>query len=238
MTNRLPSRAPIRRDQPSSVPLTLHLAPDLSVTFHDPVQPPATTGLLAAPVWKLVIKRLIDVVVACFALLVLAPVVAAAAVSIKLTSQGPVLYRSARIGQHGEPFSFLKLRTMWSEADRHRPATKTRHDPRITPVGRVLRRTSIDETPQLLHVLSGRMSLVGPRPQLPEEVAGYQPEEVARLLVKPGITGFPQVHGRSELDLDTWRSLDLEYIENWSLLLDAEILVKTVKAVAGGRGAY
>lgn len=211
---------------------------------------PQTPGRLnRAPRWKLTIKRLIDSAVAGTALLLLAPVFAAIALAIRVTSPGPIFFTQPRVGRNGEVFAFRKFRTMYANADAMKsslaafneaegPIFKMRHDPRVTKVGRVLRRMSLDELPQLMHVVSGHMSLVGPRPHLPEEVAAYGPFDYRRLTVQPGITCIWQVSGRSDLDFDTWVSLDLEYIDSWSLWLDLKLLFLTIPAVFSGRGAY
>lgn len=210
----------------------------------------ARAGIAHAPTWKLLMKREIDVFVALIALIVAGPIMLVTAVAVALSSPGPVFFSQERVGHLGERFRFLKFRSMCHDAESRReeilhhnhhrvgPIFKVKEDPRLTPVGRAIRRFSIDELPQLFHVLTGRMSLVGPRPPLPEEVASYGDRELKRLTVRPGITCIWQVSGRSELDFDTWIDMDLEYIENWSLLLDLKILAKTIPAVVSGRGAY
>jgi exopolysaccharide biosynthesis polyprenyl glycosylphosphotransferase len=215
-----------------------------------PAMPLAAPGRLArAAAWKHGVKRIVDVTIAVAALVVLAPLFAAAAAAVKLTSPGPVFYSQPRVGRNGEIFAFRKFRSMYVGADEHKdnlrdlneaqgPIFKMKRDPRVTRVGRLLRRLSLDELPQLAHVLSGKMSLVGPRPHLPEEVAEYGPLDYRRLSVKPGITCIWQVSGRSELDFDTWVALDLEYIDRWSLWLDLKLIGKTIPAVLSGRGAY
>jgi lipopolysaccharide/colanic/teichoic acid biosynthesis glycosyltransferase len=180
---------------------------------------------------------------------VLAPVLLAVALAVRLTSPGPVLYRQQRIGVNGRSFTMLKFRSMVADADRRRDALrdanisdgllfKMRSDPRVTPLGRWLRRLSLDELPQLLNVLGGSMSLVGPRPPLPDEVARYDTSVSRRLLVKPGLTGLWQISGRSDLPWEESVRLDLRYVENWSLALDLLILWKTGRAVLTGSGAY
>jgi lipopolysaccharide/colanic/teichoic acid biosynthesis glycosyltransferase len=198
---------------------------------------------------QLFIKRAADITITTLVLVLLAPLLAITAAIIKTTSPGPVLHRQIRIGQHGRPFTFLKFRSMYIDAEARKadlgdaneadgPIFKIKNDPRITPIGRIIRKLSIDETPQLLHVLSGRMTLVGPRPHLPEEVAAYTGHAHRRLAVKPGITGIWQVSGRSDLDFDTWIQLDLQYLDTWTLGLDAKLLAQTLTAVATGKGAY
>ena len=200
---------------------------------------------------RLVTKDLIDRLAAIALLLVAGPVLLTAAAAIRLDSPGPAFYTQTRVGERGRHFTMFKLRSMYIDADARRAAVvaaggdagnkvlfKDRQDPRITRVGRILRRTSLDELPQLLNVLRGDMSLVGPRPALPQEVAEYDAEARRRLLVKPGLTGLWQVSGRSDLSWDSTVALDRHYVENRGAQLDVEILANTLKAVVGGRGAY
>lgn len=207
------------------------------------------SGLARATAFEIATKRTIDVFVSSVALLALAPLFLIVALSIKLTSKGPVFFKQPRVGRRGERFNFYKFRSMRTTAiyekpqlrelnEKDGPIFKIKNDPRITKVGRVIRKLSIDELPQLAHVLSGKMSLVGPRPHLPEEVAAYDARAARRLAVKPGITCIWQVSGRADLDFDTWIDLDLEYINNWSLGLDIKLLFKTIPAVLSGKGAY
>ncbi|MGY2002133.1 sugar transferase [Blastococcus sp. SYSU DS1024] len=199
--------------------------------------------------WRRVVKGGADRVAAALALLLLSPVLALIAGAVGLTSRGPVLYRQQRVGLGGRTFTMLKFRSMVVDADRQLDVLragnisdgllfKLRADPRVTPVGRLLRRLSLDELPQLLNVLGGSMSLVGPRPPLPDEVARYDTSVSRRLLVKPGLTGLWQISGRSDLSWEESVRLDLRYVENWSLATDALILVKTVRAVLSRSGAY
>ncbi|SFP22331.1 Undecaprenyl-phosphate galactose phosphotransferase, WbaP/exopolysaccharide biosynthesis polyprenyl glycosylphosphotransferase [Geodermatophilus dictyosporus] len=199
--------------------------------------------------WQRVVKGGLDRVVAALAIVLLAPVLLAIAAAVKLTSPGPLLYRQERIGVNGRSFTMYKFRSMVVDADRQVDALRTqnmsdgllfkmRSDPRVTPVGRLLRRLSLDELPQLLNVLGGTMSLVGPRPPLPSEVARYEPPVHRRLLVKPGLTGLWQVSGRSDLPWEEAVRLDLRYVENWSLAMDLLILVRTARAVLSRSGAY
>lgn len=194
-------------------------------------------------------KRVLDVVGAFVLLLVLSPVLAVLALAVGMTSRGPVIFRQERIGMHGRPFTVLKFRTMRVGAEAEKPLLRRRHravgplfklvdDPRVTRVGRHLRRHSLDELPQLVNVLRGEMSLVGPRPALPEEVAGYAEGVRRRLDVRPGLTGLWQVSGRSDLDWEQSVGLDLRYVEQASMFMDLRILVLTVPAVLFGRGAY
>lgn len=194
-------------------------------------------------------KRVFDLGFAVLAVVVSAPLVLAAAAAVKLTSPGPAFYAGVRIGIDGRPFRMFKLRTMVDGADRIRgglaaanqaagPLFKLHEDPRVTPVGKWLRRTSIDELPQFINVLRGEMSVVGPRPPLPEEVASYDEIVGRRLLVRPGVTGAWQVSGRSSLPWAESIRLDLSYVENWSMVEDLRIVLRTVKAVSTRDGAY
>jgi exopolysaccharide biosynthesis polyprenyl glycosylphosphotransferase len=194
-------------------------------------------------------KLALDLISAGLGLLVLWPVFIVVAVLIKLDSRGPVFYRAERIGLNGKPFAMLKFRSMVVDAEKRRlalvgrnegagPLFKLRHDPRVTRVGRWLRRLSIDELPQLINVLLGQMSIVGPRPPLRSEVATYSGDVHRRLLVKPGITGLWQVSGRSNLPWEESVRLDLYYVENWSLVQDLVIVWRTVGAVFRSAGAY
>jgi exopolysaccharide biosynthesis polyprenyl glycosylphosphotransferase len=195
-------------------------------------------------------KRAFDVCFSLLALLAASPIMIVAAVAVKATSRGPVFYRSQRIGLDGVPFPMIKFRTMVQDADQRLAEVsglnesvggvlfKIRKDPRITAVGRILRRYSIDELPQFINALRGEMSVVGPRPPLPGEVETYDHRVRRRLLVRPGITGLWQVSGRSDLSWDDSVRLDLSYVENWSMLSDLVIAAKTAWAVFGGSGAY
>jgi exopolysaccharide biosynthesis polyprenyl glycosylphosphotransferase len=195
------------------------------------------------------LKRASDVVLGILAVCVFGPLFVLIALAIKLDSPGPVFHRQNRIGRHGQPFSMLKFRSMRYDAenvlsllgDRNEvvgPMFKIRRDPRVTRVGRWLRRTSLDELPQLFNVVRGEMSLVGPRPPLPEEVAQYEDWQFGRLRVRPGMTGLWQVGGRSEVPFIEMVRLDLYYARNWSLWLDLKILLRTPPSVVSGRGAY
>jgi exopolysaccharide biosynthesis polyprenyl glycosylphosphotransferase len=199
--------------------------------------------------WRRVVKGGVDRAAAALALLSLMPVLLLIALAVRLDSPGPVLYRQERIGVNGRGFTILKFRSMSVDADRRLAELldrnegggllfKMRRDPRVTRVGRWLRRFSLDELPQLFNVLGGSMSLVGPRPPLPAEVERYDSSVSRRLLVKPGLTGLWQISGRSDLSWEEAVRLDLRYVENWSLALDALILVKTVRAVVSSSGAY
>ncbi|MFD3739761.1 sugar transferase [Streptomyces sp. NPDC058629] len=196
-----------------------------------------------------ILKAVLDRGGALFGLLVLSPLLLAVALSVRLSSRGPVFHRQVRQGLHNRPFTMWKFRTMVADAEARKeqlteanevdgPLFKMRQDPRVTPVGRTLRRTSIDELPQLFNVLLGQMSLVGPRPPLPEEASRYDEREGRRLAVKPGLTGLWQVSGRSDLSWQETVSLDLWYVDNWSVATDMGLLARTVRAVTDGRGAY
>ena len=233
------------RIAPSTMEILIHRAefvPGQSVPLFE-LGPPVFEGVDFA------VKRTFDVIVSSLLLLILSPMVIAIALAVKLSSRGPVLYRSMRPGIGQMPFACLKFRTMYIDADERQAALeelneadgalfKIREDPRLTPVGRLLRRFSMDELPQLINVLRGEMSLVGPRP-LPERdfelLADWHRK---RYLVLPGITGLWQVSGRSELDFDDLVHLDFIYLERWSLALDLAILLKTIPAVLMQRGAY
>lgn len=199
--------------------------------------------------WRQVAKRSFDAAVSAAALLALAPVLALVAVAVRLDSRGPALFRQERVGKDGQRFEVVKFRTMVVDAEERReqlleaneadgPLFKMRDDPRVTGIGGFLRRSSLDELPQLWNVLRGDMSLVGPRPALPDEVAAWPSTLHERLRVKPGITGMWQVHGRSSASFGDYERLDLYYVDNWSLLTDLSIVAKTVPAVLTSRGAY
>jgi exopolysaccharide biosynthesis polyprenyl glycosylphosphotransferase len=224
-----------------------HLRPRLEVEALNGV-PLVTFATMPTATLALFIKRVVDLLVAVVGLVVSSPLWMLAALAVRVTSHGPVLYRQVRCGLHGRRFVVLKFRTMVEDAETRRaevahlnvmdgPVFKAPSDPRVTRVGRWLRRSSLDELPQLVNVLRGDMSLVGPRPPLPEEVERYEPWQRRRLAMKPGITCLWQISGRTELDFATWMELDLAYIDHWSLWLDAKILALTVPAVFSGRGA-
>ena len=193
------------------------------------------------------VKRLIDIVGAVTGLIVTAPIMLITVILIKLESQGSAVFKQERIGKEGKRFLMFKFRTMCPEAESLKrelahlnemtgPAFKINKDPRVTRVGCFLRKYSVDELPQLFHVLTGKLSLVGPRPALPEEVEKYEPWQLERLQAKPGLTCLWQVNGRNELDFADWMKLDLEYVERRSLWLDLRILLKTIPTVLKGTG--
>jgi exopolysaccharide biosynthesis polyprenyl glycosylphosphotransferase len=199
--------------------------------------------------WRRIVKGGVDRGLAALFLVLLAPLLLGIALTVRMSSPGPILYRQERVGLNGRSFTMLKFRSMVVDAEERLAALreanisdgllfKMRRDPRVTPVGRWLRRLSLDELPQLFNVLSGSMSLVGPRPPLPLEVEGYDAVVHRRLLVKPGLTGLWQISGRSDLSWEESVRLDLRYVENWSLALDFLILWKTGRAVLTSSGAY
>jgi exopolysaccharide biosynthesis polyprenyl glycosylphosphotransferase len=194
------------------------------------------------------VKRVLDVLVSGCVLLVLSPVLLLVALMIAVTSRGPCLFRQQRVGHHGRPFYMLKFRTMVVDAEARQasllsrneqsgPVFKIKDDPRITRLGRILRRYSIDELPQFINVLRGDMSIVGPRPPLPSEVAKYEAWQRRRLSVRPGITCVWQVSGRNNISFEEWMYLDMRYIDHWSLAEDLKLILKTVPVVVTGRGA-
>lgn len=199
--------------------------------------------------WQLLAKRALDMVVSLLMLIVLSPLMLTVAAIIRLTSPGPVLFAQDRLGMNKRKFKVLKFRSMVVDAEARKkdlaalnekdgPVFKIKNDPRVTPIGRFIRKTSIDELPQLINVLKGEMSLVGPRPPLPTEVDQYDWLYRRRLSIKPGITCLWQIGGRSNISFAQWMEMDREYIENWSIWLDLKILVKTIPVVLFGRGAY
>ena len=220
----------------------LHIRPHVGLPLLH-VEQPCFTG------WRKLAKRATDLVLAGIGLVVLAPVLAAVALAIKLDDGGPVIFRQTRVGQDGSTFTMLKFRSMQLDAERRLVELRSQHphlgalfkladDPRITHVGKFLRRYSLDELPQLVNIVQGSMSLVGPRPPLQSEVDAYENHARRRLLVTPGLTGLWQVSGRSLLTWEESVRLDLRYVENWTLTLDLLIIWKTIFAVLGRRGAF
>ncbi len=217
-------------------------------TIHFTGTPPGTDHPVI-PGWKRLVKRAMDIVGALLGLAASAPLILVAGLAIKLDSPGPIFFVQTRIGEHGRPFRMVKLRTMTPQAEERlaelldltqlqEPAYKLRRDPRVTRVGRWLRRFSLDELPQFWNVLRGEMSLVGPRPEEARIVALYTDHQRRRLTVKPGMTGPMQVNGRGDLSFEERLRLEIDYIEHYSLLRDVQILLQTVPAVLRGRGAY
>jgi exopolysaccharide biosynthesis polyprenyl glycosylphosphotransferase len=245
LVDRCHERGVTVRIAPSTMELLVHRAefvPGQSVPLFE-LKPPVFEG------FDYLLKRTFDLVVASLLLLVLSPLLLAMAVAVKASSRGPVIYRSIRPGIGGAPFACFKFRTMYEDADRRQAELealneasgalfKIREDPRVTPVGRVLRKFSLDELPQLLNVVKGDMSLVGPRPLPQRDFDRLEDWHRKRYLVLPGITGLWQVSGRSDLDFDDLVRLDFLYLERWSVFLDLSILVKTVPAVLSRRGSY
>jgi exopolysaccharide biosynthesis polyprenyl glycosylphosphotransferase len=197
---------------------------------------------------RMLAKRAIDVAVAAAGLMVLAPLMALVALLIRLTSPGPAVFRQVRCGLNGRRFTFYKFRSMVQNAEALKPAVahlsekttafKIAQDPRLAPLGRFLRKFSIDEWPQLWNVLKGDMSLVGPRPPIPEEVERYQGWQRRRLRMRPGMTCLWAVKGRDAVDFETWMKMDMQYMDHWSLALDWKILLLTIPRVLTGRGAH
>ena len=196
------------------------------------------------------LKRFFDIVLSLLALTILSPLCLLVAILIKLTSPGPIFFVHTRVGKYGRHFRFYKFRSMYVDAEKRKAELmsqnqsadgvifKMKNDPRITSIGRLLRRTSFDEVPQFLNVLFGDMSLVGPRPPVPSEVQQYTLEERKRLEVKPGLTCLWQISGRSDIPFKQQVSLDQEYIREWSLKRDLWILLRTIPAILSGKGAY
>lgn len=228
---------------------------DFAAKGQATVEPPAVTlpAIVARPRQEsrayLFAKRIIDILGATAGILLCIPLWVVAAVLIKLDSPGGVFHFQWRVGEGGRVFRFYKLRTMYLDAEKRLrelsahnemqgPAFKMRRDPRVTRVGRWLRRFSLDETPQLVHVLLGQMSLVGPRPPLVEEVLRYEPWMTERLSVRPGLTCIWQVEGRNEVPFDKWVEMDIYYIRHRNFWMDLWLLLRTIPAVLIGRGAY
>jgi exopolysaccharide biosynthesis polyprenyl glycosylphosphotransferase len=238
-------RGVVVRIAPSTMEILVHRAefvPGQSVPLFE-LKPPVFEGFDYA------LKRSFDLVGSLLITTLLSPLLLACALAIRMTSRGPVIYRSMRPGIGGAPFACFKFRTMYRDADvrqsaleAHNEASgalfKIRDDPRVTPVGRLLRRFSIDELPQLFNVIRGEMSLVGPRPLPQRDYDRLEDWHKKRYLVLPGITGLWQVSGRSDLDFDDLVRLDFLYLERWSVFLDLSILVKTVPAIFTRRGAF
>ena len=236
--------------------IEVHITANVQEVLPTRISPQALGGLMAfslRPVrlsgLQAVAKRTFDIVSSGVALVVFSPVFVSIAVVVKVTSEGPILFRQERVGYRGRPFTVLKFRTMVADAEERLqdlldlneatgPLFKMAHDPRVTRVGRFLRKTSLDELPQLVNVLRGDMTVVGPRPPLPREVAQYEEWQMARLEVRPGITGLWQVSGRSQLPFEDYVRLDLFYIENWSLAFDLFIIAKTIPTIVSRRGAH
>jgi exopolysaccharide biosynthesis polyprenyl glycosylphosphotransferase len=238
------------------VGVTVHLRADLVRTLFARMYPTDLDGtpmltVSATPRQPvaLLVKRVIDLLGSIAALVVLSPVCALTTILVKTTSKGPVFFTQQRVGLNGRTFTLYKFRSMYQDAEARReslanlnemsgPVFKIKEDPRITPVGKWMRRFSIDELPQFLNVLAGDMSLVGPRPPIPAEVKKYERWQRRRLSMKPGITCLWQVSGRNTIDFEDWMRLDLAYIDTWSLRLDVQILLRTVPVVLTAKGAH
>jgi exopolysaccharide biosynthesis polyprenyl glycosylphosphotransferase len=258
----IPSRTPLSELKPvldkvelMGVPAHLSLNFFMGTIYHPVLEnfedvPVVTYSPVAEAGIALFIKYTFDRIAAAIALLLLSPILIAIYAAIKLPSLGrePAFYGQIRSGLHGRPFRLWKFRTMRVDADKMReelealnemdgPVFKIKHDPRVTRIGRLLRKTSLDELPQLWNVLVGQMSFVGPRPPIPAEVEQYDDWQRRRLSMKPGITCLWQVSGRNLIDFETWMKLDLQYIDNWSLTLDLKILLRTVYVVLTGYGS-
>jgi len=197
---------------------------------------------------RLLVKRVTDILVALVAMVLLFPIMLVVALIIRLTSPGPAIFRQERCGLNGRRFTFYKFRSMCKDAEAQRDALehlnqrsvvfKIDNDPRLTKVGRWLRKFSVDEWPQLWNVLKGDMSLVGPRPAVPEEVEQYKRWQRRRLRMRPGLMCLWAINGRDAVDFETWMKMDMEYIDNWSLALDWKIILKTIPSMLSGRGAH
>jgi exopolysaccharide biosynthesis polyprenyl glycosylphosphotransferase len=216
-----------------------------TITGFDVVPPVKVNG---TPMYSFS-KRLFDIVIGTGILILLIPILPLIALMIKLDSRGPVFFKQDRVGENGKLFKFYKFRSMVHRTgdgngslaqlnEQDGPVFKIRSDPRVTNVGRFLRRSSLDEIPQMFNVLKGDMSIVGPRPPLPEEVTNYQPWHMGRLAVKPGITCLWQISGRSHIGFNEWMRLDMEYLKTRSFKTDLLIFLKTIPAVIARRGAY
>ncbi len=226
---------PIGADEAKDLELLQTMAPYFSIQARKP--------------WQTKVKRTIDIGIAASTLLIASPIMLVLAAAIKSTSKGPILFSQIRVGKGGVPFRCYKFRSMVIDADEQKlalalynekdgPIFKMKDDPRITKVGKLIRRFSLDELPQLFNILNGDMTLVGPRPPVPKEVIQYEPWQVRRLSVVPGLTCIWQTSGRSKISFTEWMQMDLQYIDNWSLWLDIKLLFKTIKVVITADGAY
>jgi lipopolysaccharide/colanic/teichoic acid biosynthesis glycosyltransferase len=199
--------------------------------------------------WDNALRRLLDITLSGGALLALAPLIGLIGLAIKLESRGPVFFTQTRVGKDGAPFKIYKFRSMFADAEARRAAVlhlsqrkgvcfKSKDDPRISRVGKILRRFSLDELPQILNVFKGQMAIVGPRPALPQEVEAYPAKALGRLDVKPGLTGLWQVSGRAEISFDRMVNMDLAYAKSRTIFSDIALIALTFRAVLTGRGAY
>ena len=185
---------------------------------------------------KSLIKRISDLLITFFSLIFVIPLFLLIAILIKLDGNGPVFFRHTRIGKDGRPFKMWKFRTMVQNASQKGPSLTATNDMRITRVGKYLRRISLDELPQIINVMKGEMSIVGPRPEIPEIVSTYTPEQKKALTIKPGITGLSQISGRDDLPIDVKLNYEIEYVERFSFTLDCKIVFKTIPTLINGRG--
>jgi exopolysaccharide biosynthesis polyprenyl glycosylphosphotransferase len=239
--------------KPSEPPLTLRSAedgPSNGALADNPTSKPTSNFKIPIkPIPYHTVKRLMDILVSFFALVLLSPFILIVALLVKLTSKGPTIFKQTRVGLGGRRFTCYKFRSMVVDAEARRenlshlneatgPVFKMKRDPRITPVGRFIRKTSLDELPQLVNVLRGDMSIVGPRPPVPNEVQLYGEHELGRLAVRPGITCLWQIGGRCDIPFEQWVEMDLHYIETMSFWGDVLIVLKTIPAVLTGRGAH
>jgi exopolysaccharide biosynthesis polyprenyl glycosylphosphotransferase len=226
---------------------------DLRIAKSNPTEldgiPLITFETTVAKEWQLFVKRGIDLIISCLSILIFAPFLFITSILIKLTSSGPILYKQQRLGLSGRKFELYKFRTMYQGAqeklskvkdvrEKDAPDFRKRKIQWITPVGRFLRKFSLDELPQLFNVFVGHMSLIGPRPTVPDEVSLYESWQRRRFSMKPGITCLWQINGRNKIGFEEWMKMDLEYLDNWSLRLDFKILIKTIPVVLFGIGAY
>ena len=196
-----------------------------------------------------IIKRCLDIILSLLAIVILSPIILIVAVLIKLESKGPVIFSQERVGLNGKTFKIYKLRSMVINAEEVKknlieknemsgPMFKMKNDPRITRIGKFIRKTSIDELPQLVNIIKGDMSLVGPRPSLPEEISEFEPWMLERLIVRPGLTCYWQVMGRNNIDFEDWMKLDLDYVHNRCIRVDIELIFKTFKVLLGDKNAH
>lgn len=239
----IPEVLPLSASEIISRELSIHAVP-----FNSEILRLIRSEIPASTVQRLM-KRLLDLVGATVAIVLLSPVIAAVALAVKFSSKGPVLFSQTRVGKNGRLFKFYKFRSMVTNAETLKkdlmaknecegPAFKMKNDPRVTSVGRFLRKSSLDELPQLYNVLRGDMSLVGPRPAIPAEVEQWKPWQHKRLAVEQGCTCIWQVSGRSDVNFDQWMRMDLKYVQTWSLALDISIIFRTILVMLTGKGAY
>lgn len=239
----LPERYPLSASELISRELSLHAVP-LNSEIRRLIRSEAPASVV-----QRLMKRLLDFSGSLIGIVLLSPFFFLLALAIKLDSPGPVIFAQTRVGKNGRLFKFYKFRSMVTNAEQLKkhlltrnesdgPAFKMKHDPRVTRLGRIIRKTSLDELPQLWNVVRGDMSLVGPRPALPDEVEKWKPWQHKRLAVEQGCTCIWQVSGRSDVNFDQWMSMDIQYVKTWSLRLDLSIIIRTVLVMLTGKGAY